>query len=120
MGEDCSHQMTSVILRGLLTTAIVSGMVSLALLVNAGWPPKIEFVEPIVFNGTNAVFIHFDTEPNFYYDLEYTETITNGVPGGNWTRFNKQPYPKLSSVNHYIEVDLRTSKQRFYRLRAYR
>jgi hypothetical protein len=96
------------------------GLAGLALLGNASWPPRIELIQPILFNGTNAVFIHFDTEADYYYDLEYTETITNGVPGGNWTRFNKQPYPKLPWVNHYVEVDLRTSQQRFYRLRAYR
>ena len=99
---------------------VLAGAAGFAVPILASWPPKIELIEPLVFNGTNAVFIHFDTEANFYYDLEYTETITNGAPGGNWTRLNQQPYPKLPSVNHYIEVDLRTSKQRFYRLRAYR
>lgn len=96
---------------------LLTGFCALALLMSAraGWPPRIEFIER--FLGTN-VLIHFDTEPNFAYALQYTETLTNGVPGPFWT--NLYVAPKLPFVNHYIVPDTGMRTQRFYRLHVYR
>jgi len=75
--------------------------------------PRIEIIELFL---NDRVLIHFDTEPNRTYELQYTETLTNGVPGGTWT--NLFVAPNIPSVGHYIIPDTRLRPQRFYRLRA--
>jgi hypothetical protein len=63
------------------------------------------------------VLIHFDTEANRTYELQYTETLTtNGLPGGNWT--NLFVAPNTDFPNHYVVPDTGTRPQRFYRLHA--
>jgi hypothetical protein len=93
-----------------------TGLCALTLFLNAraGWPPRIDFIER--FLGTN-VLIHFDTEPGYFYALQYTETFTNGQPGPGWT--NLYVAPKQPFNNHYVVVDTGTRTQRFYRLRVY-
>ena len=82
----------------------------------AGWPPKVDLIEP--FFKTNML-IHFETEANFWYELQYTEQInTNGLPGPYWTNLFQADNPPF--VNHYAILDTGVRKQRFYRLRAYR
>lgn len=76
--------------------------------------PKIDYIELFL---TNQVLIHFDTEPNRIYELQYTERLTtNGVAGGAWT--NLFVAPSTPFPNHYIVVDTRLRPQRFYRLRV--
>ena len=75
--------------------------------------PKIDFIE--LFQN-DRVLIHFDTDANRTYQLQYTETLTNGVPGGNWT--NLFVAPNIPFPNHYVVVDTRLRPQRFYRLRV--
>ncbi len=77
-------------------------------------PPKIDFIEMFL---TNQVLIHFDTEANRTYQLEYTETLVNGLPSGAWT--NLFTAPNIPFDNHYIVVDTRLRPQRFYRLRVF-
>lgn len=76
-------------------------------------PPSIDYVEPFL---ATQLLIHFDTDANRTYFLEYTETLQNGVPAGAWT--NLFTAPSLPFVNHYIVVDTRLRPQRFYRLRV--
>ncbi len=76
-------------------------------------PPKIDHLELYL---TSQVLIHFDTEPNRTYELQYTEIFVNGVPGGTWT--NLFTAPNIPFANHYIVVDTRLRPQRFYRLRV--
>lgn len=76
--------------------------------------PKIDYIEPFL---TTQVLIHFDTEANRTYVLEYTETLVSGVPGGTWT--NLFTAPNIPFENHYIIVDTRLRPQRFYRLRVF-
>lgn len=96
-------------------SAIIMG--SLLLVVGAmrglAAAPKIDYIELFL---TNQVLIHFDTEANRTYELQYTETLVNGVPGGTWT--NLFTAPSIPFPNHYIVVDTRLRPQRFYRLRA--
>jgi hypothetical protein len=85
---------------------------------SAGWPPKIDYLE--IYRRTN-LFIHFETEANFAYELQFTELIdTNGRPGPYWTNL----YVVKAEVffNHYVVNDTNFPKinQRFYRLRAFR
>ncbi len=94
---------------------ILLGACTLALRVSArAGPPKITLIERFL---TNQVLIHFDTEPNVTYKLEFTETLTtNGVPGGTWT--NLYIAPNIPFPNHYVIPDTRTPRQRFYRLQV--
>ena len=88
---------------------------ALALFVG-GWaaPPKIELIE--LFQ-TNQVLIHFDTEANLAYELQVAESpATNGPPGESWT--NLFIAPSTPFPNHYVIVDTRSHRQRFYRLRV--
>ena len=88
-----------------------AGAVALIISARAG-EPKIDRIERF---QTSQVVIHFDTEPNLTYELQYTETLTtNGVPGGTWT--NLFVSPNIDSPNHYVVVDTGTRRQRFYRL----
>ncbi len=77
-------------------------------------PPKIDIIEPFL---TTQVLIHFDTEANRTYELQYTEILVNGSPGGTWT--NLFTAPNIPFENHYIVVDTRLRPQRFYRLRVF-
>ena len=76
--------------------------------------PTIDLIEPYL---TSQVLLHFDTEANRTYELQYTETMTNGVPGGNWT--NLFVAPSVPFQNHYIIVDTRMRPLRFYRLHVF-
>ena len=77
--------------------------------------------EPVIFKietfQTNGILVHFDTEPNRQYILQYF----NGVPGTNRLGF-KQEWSNLYTgfafpfPNHYIVPDTRTTPQRIYRL----
>ena len=80
----------------------------------AAAPPKIDYIEPFL---ATQVLIHFDTDANRNYELQYTETLTNGVPAGTWT--NLFTAPSIPFENLYIVVDTRLRPHRFYRLRAF-
>jgi hypothetical protein len=106
--------------RGLLPWVLLPLIGLLAWFINAraGWPPKIDFIEP--FHRTN-ILIHFDTEANYAYELQFTELInTNGQPGPHWT--NLYVADNLPFFNHYVVLDTNVPliKKRFYRLRAFR
>lgn len=77
-------------------------------------PPKIDIIEMFL---TDHVLIHFDTEAHRTYELQYTETLVNGVPGGTWT--NLFTAPSIPFSNHYIVPDTRVRPQRFYRLSVF-
>jgi hypothetical protein len=96
---------------------VLSGLLSLALLAGpalAG-PPRIDKIERF---QSNQVLIHFDTEADLNYELQYTDNLrmSNGVSVATWT--NLYVAPNLPFPNHYIVPDTRTAKQRFYRLRV--
>ena len=96
----------------LRVTSVIGALVLLGS-VRAG-QPKIELIEPFL---TSQVLIHFDTEANRTYELQYTETLTNGAPGGSWT--NLFVAPNVPVQNHYIVVDTRARPRRFYRLHVF-
>ena len=65
----------------------------------------------------NRVFIHFDTDANRKYEVQYINSLaglTNST--GNWS--NLYVAPSLPVPDHYIIPDFRTTPQRFYRLRV--
>jgi len=85
------------------------------------WP--LRAVQPMIsriemFN-INQVTIHFDTEPNYNYTLQYSDSLaTNGALVHTWS--NLFTAPAFIQTNHYVIVDYRTNKMRFYRLVATR
>lgn len=66
---------------------------------------------------SDRVLIHFDTEANLTYELQVAETPgTNASTSSSWSNLfvaTSTPFP-----NHYVIVDTRTNRHRFYRLRV--
>ena len=71
-------------------------------------PPRIDYIE--LFR-TNEVLVHFDTEPNLTYILQYKNSLASTNPWVSIFTAFAYPFP-----NHFIVVDERTTPQRFYRL----
>jgi hypothetical protein len=82
----------------------------------AATPPEISLIQPF---STNQLLLHFDTDPNRLYVLQYTDKIsTNGFAGSTWSNLFSAPISPFPG--HYIIPDYRTNKFRFYRLQASR
>jgi hypothetical protein len=87
----------------------------------SGAEPHIEKIEPF---STNSVLVHFDTEANRDYRLEYTDSLlctrSNGCPTNmvptDWAL--KFHWPRSPFPNHFIVADIRTNAQRCYRLKV--
>lgn len=86
--------------------------------------PNIYLIERL---STNLVTIHFDTDANRTYSLQYLDNSscptnsgggcsTYKVPTGSWS--NLWVAPKLPFPNHYVYADYRTNRMRFYRLKV--
>jgi hypothetical protein len=71
--------------------------------------PRINYITTF---GTNQVLIHFDTEANSTYILQYSTNVLSTNWSNIYTGYN---YPFSS---HYVVPDTRTNKSRFYRLRV--
>jgi hypothetical protein len=71
--------------------------------------PEISYIERF---GSNQVLIHFDTDPNRTYILQYTSSLA----GSNWSNlYTGYNYP---FSEHYVIPDTRTNGSRFYRLKV--
>ena len=86
--------------------------------------PNIYLIERL---SSNKVTIHFNTDANRTYSLQYLDSLscpTNGgagcnsynVPGSSWS--NLWVAPRLPFPDHYIITDYRTNRMRFYRLKV--
>src|SRR5438876_11452644 len=76
--------------------------------------PVIELIRPL---STNQVLLHFDTDANRTYILQYSDNIgTNGLASSTWSYLYTAPL--LPTPNHYIVPDWRTNSVRFYRLKV--
>jgi hypothetical protein len=64
--------------------------------------------------STNQVLVHFDVQANTTCTLQYTDTIPTNRISITWS--NLWTSPNLPFFEHYIILDTRTSRQRFYRL----
>jgi hypothetical protein len=64
---------------------------------------------------TNQVVIHFDTDANRTYTVQYTDSLTT-TDGSPVIWSNLYTTPNIPFPDHYVVVDTRTSPQRFYRL----
>jgi hypothetical protein len=75
--------------------------------------PRIDHIDRFL---TNQVLIHFDTEPNRTYQLQFADNIrppTNAVAWSNLFVAPRTPFP-----NHFIIVDTGTNQCRTYRLKV--
>ena len=95
--------------------AVFAGITTLLFAALAGaTQPIITLIEPF---RTNQVIIHFNTEANLTYTLQYTESVVlNGQPDSIW--WDLYVAPKLPFATHYIIVDTRIRPRRFYRLKV--
>jgi hypothetical protein len=83
--------------------------------------PRIDRIELF---GTNAVTLHFDTQANKTYSLQFIDSLSCApnlpfcgsmrVPADGWS--NLFVAPNFPFANHYVIVDTRTNGHRFYRL----
>jgi len=74
--------------------------------------PLISFIQPF---GTNQVLVHFDTDANRTYELQFINSLPAGA-GNDWSNlFVVNPLP---GPDHFIVPDTCTTPQRFYRLRV--
>jgi hypothetical protein len=91
-----------------------------------GAEPRIDRIE---FFLQNQITIHFDTEPDRTYALQYLDGLTcstngigicssNAVPTAAWS--NLWVAPNIPFPNHYVIVDYKTNRSRFYRLKVTR
>jgi len=65
--------------------------------------------------STNQVLVHFDTEANRTYTLQFTDRSgSNGIAGSTWSNLYQAPLTPFP--DHYIVPDTRTNRMRFYRL----
>ena len=98
----------------LATLALALTMLLLSLPSAQPAPPVISFIDRFL---TNQVLIHFDTDANRTYTLQYTDKIgTNGFASSTWS--NLATYPSQPGPDHYIVPDWGTNKMRFYRLKV--
>jgi hypothetical protein len=76
-------------------------------------------IDRIELAGTRQVTIHFGTDANRTYYLQYRNDLcegTNAACSGSWSNlFVIPPFPR---TNHYVYPDTRTNQHRFYRLAA--
>jgi hypothetical protein len=91
--------------------------------------PKIDKIERF---STNQVTIHFYTDANRTYELQFMDTLTcptsptatgilicnsNGVPAGAWSNLFVAPSLPFNLL-HYVVLDTPSNGTRFYRLRV--
>ena len=93
--------------------AVVLGATLLAVFTPAdAAPPRFTWIT----NINNKVQIHFDTEPNRTYVVQYINRLPTNISTTNWSNL----YTALSFPisTHQIIQDVRTTPVRFYRLKV--
>lgn len=103
-------------------TLALAGMLLISNEVSAAQatPPRIDRIE-LLF--TDLVTVHFDTEPNRKYELQFVDALPQGTnnfvaPSTNASWTNLFVAPAVPFPNHYVIADTRTNRHRFYRLRV--
>ena len=81
-----------------------------------GADPRIDRIERF---GPGGFTLHFDSEPNRAYELQFTTALalgTNGTASTNWHRLYF--VPSVPEIGHYVILDLgsKTNVHRVYRL----
>jgi hypothetical protein len=107
----------------LLRILPASFLVFAACYVADGAAPSIYLIE--LSNAPNEVLVHFDTEMNRTYELQFTTTLqctnatgcrSNAAPANSWRTIFTVPNERFP--NHYIVPHTRTNRMAFYRLRV--
>jgi hypothetical protein len=82
----------------------------------AAWPTTAgqPLIGKIETYSTNQVLVHFDVQANTTCTLQWTDTIPTNRTANTWS--NLWTSPNLPFFEHYIILDTRSSRQRFYRL----
>ena len=85
--------------------------------------PRVDHLELL---GKDQVTVHFYTDANLSYTLQYTDLFSsmtnsatstgNSLQSGGWS--NLYSAPLLPFSNHFVIVDTRTKKCRIYRLKV--
>ncbi len=88
-----------------------------------GTEPSIHYIKRL---GTNQVIIHFFTDANRAYSVQYLDTLSchtnsmkcnpSGVPMTNWLILTN--FTALPVSFEYLALDKTTNRSRFYRLRV--
>ncbi len=88
-----------------------------------GTEPSIHYIKRL---GTNQVIIHFFTDANRAYSVQYLDTLSchtnsmkcnpSGVPMTNWLTLTN--FTALPVSFEYLALDKTTNRSRFYRLRV--
>jgi hypothetical protein len=90
----------------------------LILVVLGTWPTGA--AQPVIgkieMYSTNQVLVHFDVQANTTCILQWTDMIPTNRVSITWS--NLWTSPNLPFFEHYIIVDTRTSRHRFYRLQV--
>ena len=106
-----------------LCVALTAGLILLATTLNSvrAEEPKIYLIE---LYSTNQVLLHFNTDPNRAYTVQYLDLSSLGTnsisllskkaTAPKWS--NLAVLPAIPFPNHYIIVDTRTTHARIYRL----
>ena len=93
--------------RTLISTLFAAAILAPAVAVSAG-TPVIDYIELL---GTNQVLVHFDTEKNREYILQYSASLTATSQWVGVFTVKSVPF-----ANHFIYADNRLAPQRYYRL----
>lgn len=100
----------------LRTTKAALLLVELALLVHLAWSAAAQpaVITKLELYTANQVLVHLDIQANTTCSLQYTDLLSTNSASVTWS--NLYAPPNLPFFEHYIIVDTRTSRQRFYRL----
>jgi hypothetical protein len=98
---------------GFVALTLLGACVLLLIVGARAGQPKIDLIQPFL---TNQVLIHFDTEANRTYELQYIDELAATGSSARWSNLFVAPLTEFP--NHYVVPDTRTSQQRFYRLRV--
>jgi len=92
------------VLRKGFSCALVLGLV---IQTTRATDPQIDYIERY---GTNKVTIHFNTDANRTYTVQYSTTANPGT----WT--NVMTVPAEPFINHFVAVAWATNANNFFRL----
>ena len=82
--------------------------------------PPLQSTPPSLYLtiSPTRVLVHFDTDANRKYELQYTDLVVQQANGsiGPWS--NLFVVPSLPTPDHFIIPEMRTNQHRLYRLRV--
>ena len=100
----------------LRTTKVWVLLVTLAVFAGLAWSAAAQpaVITKLELYTADQVLVHLDIQANTTCSLQYTDLLSTNSASVTWS--NLYAPPNLPFFEHYIIVDTRTSRQRFYRL----